>query len=127
LLEHAGGPGEDIDGRHVTAAAQAGDPLGLELLTDLGTWIGAGIPTLTALPDPEIVVIGGGVSRAGLLLLGPIGSALGTAKGGRIRVGGPAVVAAQLADSAGIVGTADLSRIAAPVGTSYRLAHSWPT
>ncbi len=54
-----------MSGPIVTEAAQAGDEVALELLVDLGRWLGEGIASLTAVLDPSVVVIGGGVSEAG--------------------------------------------------------------
>lgn len=108
LLDLAGGRIDHLDGTHVTRAAQADDPLAVELLADLGAWIAAGTATLTAILDPEIVVIGGGVGQAGPLLVGPIQAAFAAAWPGP--AGRPPVVAAQLATTAGLVGVADLAR-----------------
>ena len=49
----------------VTEAAREGDPFAIERLAELGDWIGQGVATLTAVLDPNVVVIGGGVSEAG--------------------------------------------------------------
>ena len=55
----------------MTAAALQGEPTAIELIADVGTWLGQGIANLAAALDPELVVIGGGVSAAGDLLLEP--------------------------------------------------------
>ena len=49
----------------ITEAARAGDQFAIERLAELGDWIGQGVATLTAVLDPNVVVIGGGVSEAG--------------------------------------------------------------
>jgi glucokinase len=49
----------------VSAAAAAGDPLSQELIHDAGVAMGIGVRNLLHLFDPEVVVIGGGVSRIG--------------------------------------------------------------
>lgn len=59
------------DGPAVVQAAQQGEPQALEALTLLGTRIGLGIANAINIFDPEEVVIGGGVSAAGDLLLTP--------------------------------------------------------
>src|SRR5690606_3021184 len=69
LLELAGGEPHLIQGPHVTTAALAGDELGVELLRELGSWIGQGCASLAAILDPEMFVVGGGVIAAGELLL----------------------------------------------------------
>jgi glucokinase len=60
-----------VDGPAVVEAAQAGDPSALEAVHILGERLGVGIANAINVFDPEQVVIGGGVSAAGELLLGP--------------------------------------------------------
>jgi len=67
---HAGGDAE-ITGVDVVAGAKEGDGLALELLRLLGERLGIGIANAINAFDPEVVAIGGGVSSAGELLLGP--------------------------------------------------------
>ena len=43
----------------------------VELLQDIGQWLGVGIANLAAALDPSCFVIGGGVSAADDLLIGP--------------------------------------------------------
>lgn len=59
------------DGPAVVAAAQAGDGHALEAIALLGHRLGIGIANAINTFDPEQVVIGGGVSRAGNLVLEP--------------------------------------------------------
>jgi glucokinase len=63
------------DGVAVTAAAQAGDATAVDVLRILGERLGVGIAALITLLEPEAVVIAGGVSAAGELLVGPARSA----------------------------------------------------
>ena len=67
----------------ITEAAQAGDAFAVEQLAELGHWLGQGIASLAAVLDPAVVVIGGGVSEAGDLLLDPIRDAFATHLTGR--------------------------------------------
>ena len=67
----ARGDAESVRGEHVTEAAAAGDPGALEVMAELGWWIALGVANLTALLDPSVVVIGGGLVGAGELLLEP--------------------------------------------------------
>src|SRR3954471_14489785 len=60
LLEMVGGDPDKISGSDVTAAAIEGEPTSVELLADVGTWLGQGIADISAALDPEVVVIGGG-------------------------------------------------------------------
>jgi glucokinase len=59
------------DGHAVVDAARAGDEAAVECLRIVGERLGVGIANCILLFDPELVVIGGGVSRAGELLLEP--------------------------------------------------------
>ncbi|MCL1900130.1 MAG: ROK family protein, partial [Promicromonosporaceae bacterium] len=70
IIAQAGGVGEKIKGPHVTAAAEAGDPLAREIFAELGHWIGHGAASVAALLDPEIIVVGGGVAEVGDLIMG---------------------------------------------------------
>jgi glucokinase len=59
------------DGVAVVEAAHAGDERACEAIGLLGTRLGIGIANAINAFDPEVVAIGGGVSAAGELLLGP--------------------------------------------------------
>ena len=59
------------DGTAVVAAARNGDPDARECMRILGERLGVGIANVVNIFDPELVVIGGGVSVAGELLLDP--------------------------------------------------------
>ena len=63
--------GRAVDGGDAVEAAQAGDPEAIEVLRTLGERLGIGIANALNTFDPDAVVIGGGVSVAGELLLGP--------------------------------------------------------
>ncbi|MBZ0294468.1 MAG: ROK family protein, partial [Anaerolineae bacterium] len=56
----------------VGLAAQQGDALAVEIVTRAGRLIGAGIVTLLHIFNPEVIVIGGGVSKIGDLLFQPM-------------------------------------------------------
>jgi glucokinase len=110
LLELAGGDLTKITGPLVTEAARAGDPFAVHQLAELGRWLGEGIASLTEILDPEVVVVGGGVSEAGELLLGPVREAFAGQLVGRGFRPIPEVRRAKLGNHAGMIGAADLSR-----------------
>jgi glucokinase len=101
-----------LTGMEVYKAILEGDPGALRILSELGAWLGQAIGSLTAVLDPEIVVIGGGVSAAGDLLLDSIREAYLAhlpARGFRPEL---KITAAQFVNDAGVVGAADLVRVA---------------
>jgi glucokinase len=97
-------------GSPVTAAARSGDERALDVFHEIGSWLGLGIASLVAVLDPSVVVVGGGLSAAGELLLAPTRTAFVdhlTARGHRPE---PDVVLAALGPDAGLIGAADLAR-----------------
>lgn len=59
----AGRLGHDATGPAVTAAARRGDPGAVDVLHEFAYWLALGISNLCILTDPEMVVIGGGLSE----------------------------------------------------------------
>lgn len=98
-----------LDGATVTDVARAGDPAAIELLEDVGRWTGEGLASLAAVLDPALLVIGGGVSAAGDLVLEPARAAFGRNLTGRGYRTAPELVAAALGNDAGMIGAADLA------------------
>ncbi|PFG19515.1 ROK family glucokinase [Serinibacter salmoneus] len=105
------GKAKKVTGPHVTQAAQEGDPLSIQMLADLGRWLGAGMAALSAVLDPAVYVIGGGVGAAGDLLLGPAREELDAQLFARGHRELPEIRLATLGNDAGIVGAADLARL----------------
>jgi glucokinase len=63
--------GAKIDGKLVTDAAFDGDEAAVGALATIGTHLGVALSSLANVFAPDVIVIGGGVSRAGELLIGP--------------------------------------------------------
>ncbi|MFL5727266.1 MAG: ROK family protein [Chloroflexota bacterium] len=63
---------EGLEAADVFRAAAGGDPLGAEIVARAGRYLARAIHALVMTYDVERVVIGGGVSRAGEGLMGPI-------------------------------------------------------
>ena len=110
LLELAGGDASKLNGPQITQAAQAGDPLAIELLANLGRWIGEGAASVAALLDPEIIGVGGGVCAAGELVLQPVRKGFIDQLSARGHRPEAQFEVAQQGNEAGIVGAADLAR-----------------
>ncbi len=65
-------PIESIQARDVIAAACSGDLISQQILAEAGAHLGTAIAGLVNLFNPSMIVIGGGVSQIGDLLLEPI-------------------------------------------------------
>jgi glucokinase len=63
--------GQEISGEDAVELAHEGDPVAVDTVRVLGERLGVGIANAINLLDPDVVAIGGGVSSAGELLLGP--------------------------------------------------------
>jgi glucokinase len=110
LLDRAGGDPDAIDGPLITEAARDGDTFAVEQLAEIGRWLGEGIASLTAVLDPAVVAIGGGVSDADELLLDPIRVAFERSLPGRGHRPMLEIRKATLGNRAGLIGAADLAR-----------------
>jgi glucokinase len=110
LLGLGDGTPEGVQGVHITEAARAGDPVATEAFAVVGTWLGRGLADLAAVLDPEVFVIGGGVSDAGDLLLASARQTLADKLIGQQNRPAPVVKVAELTNLAGLVGAADLAR-----------------
>ena len=110
MIARIEGDPANLTGPLVTEAARAGDRMAVELLTEIGTWLGVGMANLAAALDPGMFVVGGGVSAAGDLLLKPAREAFSRTLTGRGHRPEAAIVTAQLGNDAGLIGAADLAR-----------------
>lgn len=107
LEEQAG----ELTGAQVYQAIVEQDAGALGLLNDLGEALGRTVAGLCAVLDPEVVIIGGGVSAAGDLLLNPIRESYlkhlsAAAYRPHVRF-----AIAEFVNDAGVVGAADLARL----------------
>ena len=112
LGELCAGDPATLRGPDVTRAAAEGDPAAIELLGDLGVWIGEGLASVAAILDPELVVLGGGVSEAGALLIDPALAAFRRNLTGRGHRPEARFALASLGNDAGMIGAADLAAVA---------------
>ena len=72
LLALAGGDVSRISARVVSQAAAAGDATAIEIIRRAATYIGIGLANLANILNPELYVLGGGVTHAGPLLFDTI-------------------------------------------------------
>ncbi len=60
---------EEISAKSVFDAVKAKDDVAMEIAEEFGTYLAYGLSNMAALSDPSIFVIGGGVSKAGSVLI----------------------------------------------------------
>ncbi|MDQ2678844.1 MAG: ROK family protein [Actinomycetota bacterium] len=68
-LREAAGSAAALRGEHVTDRLSDGDPEALAIFERYAGYVAVGLANLLVLLDPQVIVIGGGVSRHGALLL----------------------------------------------------------
>jgi glucokinase len=71
ILKYADGKIEQVSAKRVHLAAQKGDRLANELIAQTGYYLGVGLVNMVNIFNPRLILIGGGLSRMGKLLLGP--------------------------------------------------------
>jgi glucokinase len=103
----------ELTGPMITKAAAGGDPLAIALLEELGRWLGEGMASIATLFDPTVIVVGGGVSAAGELLLKSAEQAFEQTLPARENRPHARFVPAELGNEAGIIGAAGLARLPA--------------
>ena len=59
----------EISAKSVFDAVKEDDALAKKIAEEFGAYLGKAVASMTAILDPEIIVIGGGVSKAGPILL----------------------------------------------------------
>lgn len=110
LADLCGGDPDAVTGPMVTRAAGDGDRVALQAFASVGEWLGVGVANLVAAFDPEVVVVGGGVSAAGDLLLEPARTALAESLVGAADRVVPPLIRATHGPEAGVVGAASMVR-----------------
>jgi glucokinase len=110
LLDAGDGDPDAFGGADVTLAARNGDEAAVEAFRVVGEWLGHGLVSLAAVLDPSVFIVGGGVSEAGDLLLGPARSAFLERLSGAAYRPVAEIRLAELGNNAGLVGAADLAR-----------------
>ena len=101
-------PAEQINGRTVFDAADRGDAAAQRVIDRYCEYIAAGMTDIVNALAPEMILLGGGVSRQGERLLAPIREYIATHCFGQREGAIPVVAAAQLGNDAGIIGAAAL-------------------
>lgn len=109
ILKKAGGDPDRINAKTVIDAAKEGDAPALRVFNSFVNYLALAINNLTACLDPDMFVLGGGVSHAGAFLLDAVRALLP-----RYQIFKalpiPRVELAKLGNEAGIIGAAMLGR-----------------
>jgi glucokinase len=71
LREMAGDDPQHVTGEMISEAAHKGDALAKELLDTAGYYAGVGLSTVVQVVNPELMVIGGGMTRIGPMFMEP--------------------------------------------------------
>jgi glucokinase len=71
MLEYAEGNIENVTPQVIHRAAEKGDKLAKELIAQTGYYVGLGLASLINIFNPELIVVGGGLSNIGDMLLEP--------------------------------------------------------
>lgn len=99
-----------LNGAMVTEAAAAGDPLGVAAVEEFAYWLGEALAIVADVIDPELIVIGGGVSRAADLYLERARAYFSERIVGAGHRPLAKIATADLGADAGMIGVADLAR-----------------
>ena len=76
LHEMVEGEASRVSPKEMAQAARDGDLRLQDAIAQRGAWLGVGVANVVTTIHPELVVIGGGVSRMGDLLLDPVRKAV---------------------------------------------------
>jgi len=101
--------GDRMNAKAVIDEVQKGDAAAIEAFDEYTTHLANGIITIISFLDPELIVLGGGVSHAGETLLEPVRRKVEKGKFFKTLPTGKIVLAA-LGNEAGIIGAAMLHR-----------------
>jgi glucokinase len=107
ILTAAGGDPEKINAKIVFDAAKAGDPVALEVFDKYAHYLALAVNNVISFFDPDMIILGGGVSRAGAFLLDAVLPRIPTTDRLDPRTL-PSIVLAQLGSEAGVIGAAML-------------------
>ena len=99
---------ENVTAQIVGEAAEAGDALAIEVIQEAGKFVGLGIVTLMHLFNPQIFVVGGGVSKTGDLLFDPMRATVQEYTLDKAYWADIPIVPAALGDNVALVGAAAL-------------------
>jgi glucokinase len=105
LRDQAGG---EMSAALVYQAACAGDAVAQSLIANTARWLGVGLVNLVNIFNPDMIVIGGGLSNMGDMLLGPARRVVRT-RARALAAGHTKIVRAELGDTGPVLGAVTLA------------------
>jgi len=103
-------PEGDLTAKHISEAAESGNELAIAAYERAGKYIGLAIADLLHIFNTSLIIIGGGVSRAGDLLFEPIRKSVHASVISDAYLDNLHILPAALGDDSGILGALVLSR-----------------
>jgi len=105
ILEASGGDLGQVSAKAVFLAAQRGDRLAGELIRQTGFYLGVGLTNLVNIFNPELIIVGGGLSNMGEWLLKPARDVV-RKRAYEISASAVRIVPAALGNDSGLIGAA---------------------
>ncbi|MFX0046134.1 MAG: ROK family protein, partial [Candidatus Hermodarchaeota archaeon] len=96
---------ENITAEKIGQASRKGDTLALEVVTEAACYLGVGLANLVNIFNPDIIIVGGGLSKLGDLLLKPAEDIV-QERAFKLPARAVRIVPSKLMDDAGILGAA---------------------
>ena len=109
LRKLCGGDLDKADGKILFEGVRRGDKTAEEVLEVFTGYLGAGIVDLINIFQPEVICLGGGISKAGAYLTEPVKKIMAKESYTRMSKHRPKLVSASLGNDAGIIGAALLA------------------
>ncbi len=105
MLKLAEGEPQNITAQTVSAAAKKGDALALAIISKAATYLGVGMVNLVNTFNPEMIIVGGGMSQMGDMLLEPARQVVAE-RAFQLPAQRVRIVPSQLGEDAGVIGAA---------------------
>lgn len=105
LTELAEGEIQNITAQTVATGARKGDPLALRVIAKAAEYLGVGMVNMVNVFNPDMIVVGGGLSKMGDTLLDGARKVV-SERAFRLPAQAVQIVAGQLGDNAGVLGAA---------------------
>ncbi len=105
ILEASGGDLDRISAETIFQAAQQGDRLAGKLIQQTGRYLGVGLANLVNIFNPELIIVGGGLSNMGEHLMGPARDVM-QERAYQVSANAVRIVPALLGNDSGLIGAA---------------------